>query len=347
MVTAWLGCAEGTEPLDVFCSSAAPPPVVDVVVVGAGIAGCAAALRCGRLGKSCVLLDSGGVAGGATGRNGGHLWPAGGGRETVRGRYETAAVARLRALLRDLGSEDSFELKFPGSVELAATAEQAELLKSGAGEFWEPEKVRAAFQSADGAFFGGMYHADGGMLHPARVTRALAQAAVVETGVNLQTNCKVTRIGVGGEVVTARGVVRASVAVIVCVNAWLPTLLPELEGVVVPHLNHVLVTAPRPRVWTHPFTADDDQWYGMQRPDGRIVIGGAPLPAPPSAHDLLQVPEARPRMYVCTHDDHACIHARMHAYDLLQVPEARPCMHACSCSTASCHTDTATLQGLL
>jgi glycine/D-amino acid oxidase-like deaminating enzyme len=238
-----------THDLDDFCSTPALPAMADIVVIGAGIAGCSAALRCSRRGRSCVLLDGGGVAGGATGRNGGHLWPAGGGLDTVRGRYEADAVESLRQALQELqGLGEDFELHFPGSIELACTAEQAEEIKSGSGEFWDSDKVREAYQSAPGQFFGGMFHSDGGMLHPVRATRALARAAL-DAGCNLQTHCRVLQIGGseapspderasgGVDVVTERGVIQAAVAVIVCVNAWMHTLLPELEGVAVPHLN--------------------------------------------------------------------------------------------------------------
>ena len=57
---------------------AAPPRTADVVVIGAGMTGCATAYWLKKLqrdgAKSCVVLDARGVAGGATGRNGGHLW---------------------------------------------------------------------------------------------------------------------------------------------------------------------------------------------------------------------------------------------------------------------------------
>ena len=297
--TAWLSETDG---LDTFRSTPELPKAVDVVVIGAGMAGCAAALRCCRLGHSCLLLDSGGVAGGATGRNGGHLWPAGGGYDTPRGRYEASAVERLRQLLRELsddGGEEAFDVRFPGSVELAVTLEQAEVIKSGVGEFWDAGRVRAEYQSADGKLFGGMFHSGGGMLHPVRATRALACAALAD-GLNLQTHCRVTQVGGcdeqgSVEVATERGMVQAMIAVIVCANAWLSTVLPELEGVVVPHVNHVLVTEPLPFRWAHPFTADDDRWYGMQRPDGRIVIGGAPLPAPSAGALCGQAPRLSDR----------------------------------------------------
>ena len=43
----------------------------DVVVVGAGVTGCAAALRLAQAGKRVRLYDARGVAEGASGRNGG------------------------------------------------------------------------------------------------------------------------------------------------------------------------------------------------------------------------------------------------------------------------------------
>lgn len=165
-----------------------------------------------------MLLDSGGVAGGATGRNGGHLWPAGGGRSTARGCYEELAVERLRSLVRELGDEEAFEVCFPGSIELAVTEEQAETIKSGAGEFWDAERVRAEYQSAPGKFCGGMFHSAGGMLHPVRVTRALASAAVAQ-GVNLQTHCRVTQIGgCDGKHLRQNGTYRRKTVMPVCTS---------------------------------------------------------------------------------------------------------------------------------
>jgi hypothetical protein len=64
----------GSEPL--FTSQSLPPPVADIVVIGAGMTGVSVAYWLKRLyGRECVLLDARSVPGGATGRNGGHLWP--------------------------------------------------------------------------------------------------------------------------------------------------------------------------------------------------------------------------------------------------------------------------------
>ena len=67
--------------LDNLPSGLVPPPstlpaTADVVIIGAGLTGCATAFWLQRLyGRSSVILDARGLAGGATGRNGGHLWP--------------------------------------------------------------------------------------------------------------------------------------------------------------------------------------------------------------------------------------------------------------------------------
>ena len=51
------------------------PAEASCVVVGAGMTGCAFAYWLNRLfGRKCLVIDARGVAGGATGRNGGHLW---------------------------------------------------------------------------------------------------------------------------------------------------------------------------------------------------------------------------------------------------------------------------------
>ncbi|HXV57141.1 MAG TPA: FAD-dependent oxidoreductase, partial [Gaiellaceae bacterium] len=47
----------------------------DAVVVGAGIAGCAAAAFLAEAGESVLVVDRGGVGAGASGRNGGFLFP--------------------------------------------------------------------------------------------------------------------------------------------------------------------------------------------------------------------------------------------------------------------------------
>ena len=56
-------------------ASTALPMTADVLIVGAGMTGCATAYWLQKLyGRSSIVLDARCLCGGATGRNGGHLW---------------------------------------------------------------------------------------------------------------------------------------------------------------------------------------------------------------------------------------------------------------------------------
>jgi len=52
-----------------------PAPTVDIAVVGGGYTGLAAALELARRGRAVAVLDSGGIARGASSRNGGMVHP--------------------------------------------------------------------------------------------------------------------------------------------------------------------------------------------------------------------------------------------------------------------------------
>ena len=57
-------------------------------------------------------------------------------------------------------------------------------------------------------------------------------------------------------------------------NAWARRLVPALDGVIVPVRGQVIVTAPAPRLWTFGLSTNFGYEYWMQRPDGRVVLGG-------------------------------------------------------------------------
>jgi glycine/D-amino acid oxidase-like deaminating enzyme len=57
-------------------------------------------------------------------------------------------------------------------------------------------------------------------------------------------------------------------------NAWAPELLPALREVVQPVRGQVIVTAPAPPLWPFGLSTNHGYEYWMQRPDGRIVLGG-------------------------------------------------------------------------
>ena len=106
---------------------------VDVVVVGAGITGCSAAYWLKKLNPtlSVTVIDRRGICEGATGRNGGHIWPAlvDDWDTCVRtyGLESTIAIWDFTKRTADAVKEfvdeygNDCELRFHGSVDLAKT----------------------------------------------------------------------------------------------------------------------------------------------------------------------------------------------------------------------------------
>lgn len=75
------------------------PASADVLVIGAGMTGCAVAHWLRRLyDRECLVIDARGVAGGATGRNGGHLWAR------PESEFETWTTAELLAFSNGMPS---------------------------------------------------------------------------------------------------------------------------------------------------------------------------------------------------------------------------------------------------
>lgn len=185
--------------------------------------------------------------------------------------------------------EDGFaSLDAAGGLELAMDEAQLLTLRGQEGEVWSAERVREAMglEPGEGPFVGGIFHPTACSFCPSRAVRALARAAIA-AGVNLQTHTTATKVvdGMGGEdavVETDRGSIKTRKGVIVCANAWSGRIVPELEALIRPARDHVIVTEPVDKVWKHSFCcpesagveAGDDFWYGIQMPDGRVCLGG-------------------------------------------------------------------------
>ena len=128
------------------------PTEVDVAVIGGGMTGCSAALHVAMSGKTCVLLETRGVGWGASGHNGGHLWPAQS-DENSRRAFEARSTKQLQDLCAASGEDCAID--FPGSVELASSAAEMRMMESGAGEAWSAGRVAREYGSAEGRFAGG------------------------------------------------------------------------------------------------------------------------------------------------------------------------------------------------
>lgn len=284
----WLNDA----PYQEFRSTPDLPAASDVVVIGGGITGTATAYFLRKHGIGVTLLERRGLAGGATGRNGGHISPGTSERfsESVKryGLEQTRAIydysQQCAAAVRAFVDEHHVdcELRVNGSVSLALTKEELrpvwesfeEMQKFGIpSEYWDAAKCATRTRSED--FYGGVFRPTAGQLWPARLVFAVAEQAIA-LGANVQTRTEVQAIESDNgklTVKTERGNVSAQ-HVVHATNAWARQLVPYLEGIIVPVRNQVIITEPAPRLWNFGLSTNDGYEYFMQRPDGRIVLGG-------------------------------------------------------------------------
>jgi glycine/D-amino acid oxidase-like deaminating enzyme len=256
----------------------------DVVVVGAGIVGCATAYFLARRGARVVVVERGAVPGEQSRKNWGFV------RQQGRDPLEIPLVMEANRLWQGLERELGADLEWVqgGNLALAADAERMARF-----EAWLPiarehgldtrllraRDLDAVVPGLAGGWVGGMHTPGDGHADPEKATDAFARAAVAH-GATLHLECAVqrvtTRAGAVAGVVTERGEVRAS-AVVCAAGAW-STRLARTLGLDLPQRwvrGTVARTTPAPAV-----TACAVWGPGVafrQRRDGsfNIAAGGA------------------------------------------------------------------------
>jgi gamma-glutamylputrescine oxidase len=273
---------------------------VEACIVGGGVVGLSCARRLAQHGVETLVLESGTVAGGASGRNGGFLIAGTAafhndareryGAERARAMYARTLEAQedVFALADELGAGDA--VRRVGLLRLAVCEEEAEHVRAHAaalqedgfqGELVERDELPPALQRSG---LVGCLNEHDGALHPARWYRALGQAAEA-AGARI---CEGTRVR-GPVAAPGEGALRAEAEpgaggaaparvsarhVVVATDGALPALVPEYAGRVRARRLHMVATAPLPPTLDRLVYARWGFEYLQQRPDGRILAGG-------------------------------------------------------------------------
>ena len=234
----------------------------DLIVIGGGFTGMAAALAAAERGRKVVLLEAKCIGHGASGRNGGQLipglrWSAGElvatfGPERARAIYAVAMMAGDRVSARIARHKIDCHLE-SGHLEAAwkpahydAMAREADLLARDFGrtglQMIEPADM--ARYIASPLYHGGLFDPGGGHFHPLNYLLGLANAALA-AGVRIHEGSAVIELREAGRVtaITDRGSVSAPHA-IVAADAWTGDLVSDARDLTVPIVNYVIATAP-------------------------------------------------------------------------------------------------------
>ena len=256
----------------------------DVVVVGAGIVGCAAAYFLARRSVRVVVLERGPVPGEQSRKNWGFV------RQQGRDPLELPLVMEANRLWRGLERELDADLEWVQGGNLALAADETRMARF---EAWMPvarefgletrllreRDLAGVVPGLAGSWIGGMHTPGDGHADPEKSTDAFARAAVAH-GASLYLDTAVqgvtTRAGAVSGVVTERGEIRTP-TVVCAAGAWSARLARTL-GLDLPQRwvrGTVARTTPAPAVTACAVWAPGVAF--RQRRDGSFTIaaGGA------------------------------------------------------------------------
>ena len=282
----------------------------DLVVVGGGCTGLAAALFAARAGRSVILLEGGRVGWGASGRNGGQIIPGlrKGAAELVamlgveRARALFSLSLEARQLVIDLVAEHRIDcdLALTGHLlgalkpsDMRDFEEEAACLDTVMGyphvQLLDAGEAQAAVATPE--FRGALVDDLGGHLHPLNYTLGLARAAIA-AGVRIFEGSPaqaLDRTANGVRLLTPVGTVQATHAILAG-DALLRGLSARVNSRIMPVANYIVATEPlrspealiagNRAVTDSRFVVD----YFRLSPDGRLLFGGGEryTPRPPA-----------------------------------------------------------------
>jgi gamma-glutamylputrescine oxidase len=271
------------------------PEEAGTVVVGAGIVGLSTAYWLTRSGHHPLVLDADGIATHASGRNAGFLMTGTAepytalvrviGEEATRRLWELSSENRelVRGELLDSGRVDC-EFTPEGSW-IAALGDHAEqerelrescerLAALGFDVQWrDASEVRRA--SGSERLGGALFQPRDGGLDPVRLNRGIARL-VAAAGGQIRTGVRVRGLEPekGRVRLVTDGVHILAERVVLCLNAYAPTLLPHLVDEIRPVRGQIFATAPGVRDLPGVWYVNDGYEYLRQLPDGTLILGG-------------------------------------------------------------------------
>ncbi|MDE2238811.1 MAG: FAD-binding oxidoreductase [Rhodospirillales bacterium] len=271
----------------------------DVCVIGGGFTGVNAALELAQRGVKVVLLEAVKIGFGASGRNGGQI-VNGYSRDldVIASRYGEQAGRKIGAMAREGGNiirdrvaqyNIQCNLK-PGGIFTALNPAQMSGLARHV-KTWSARGFSDGFELLDKTglqrhvktdrYAGGLLDHYGGHLHPLNLVQGEA-AAFESLGGMIYEGSQVTEVKFGDVVTvkTAHGEVSAK-TVLVCGNAYLKNVLPELEARIMPVSSQILVTEPlgeeAAALLPSDMCVEDCNYildYFRRTADNRILYGG-------------------------------------------------------------------------
>ena len=260
-------------------SSPPLPASVDVVIVGGGIVGCAAAYFLARAGVAVLLCEKGRIAGEQSGRNWGWV------RQQGRSPIELPLMINSLRIWQSFRHELQEDLGFAqgGSLYLAASARQLESFGAWLAvarahgldtRLLSAHELGSILRSTPHRWAGALHTASDARAEPHRATPAIARGAA-RAGARVVSGCAVRGLsrtnGCVDAVVTEHGAVRTS-AVVCAGGAWTSLFCRSID-VPVPQLlvkGTVVRTAPAPDIL--PGEAWSDEVAIRRRQDGGYTV---------------------------------------------------------------------------
>ncbi|MEL6404356.1 MAG: FAD-dependent oxidoreductase [Chloroflexota bacterium] len=277
-----------------------PTRDVDVLVIGAGLAGCSAAYFAAQEGREVVITERRDIAMGASGRNAGfmitgldsyyHRAVDKYGADVAHEMWELSreTIAFWKRIVAE--SDLNVPLRESGSLLLAESEKEAQDLAEAAKALTEAG-IDITYHNSDP--LGRGYHAAIEQANDAAVNPvALTQAVFKASGAELIKNNEVYRIEQNNDdtvtVYTQQYIFKAQY-VVMATNAYSPKLDTYFYDKIIPTRAQVLVTEPldEPVIETCGYSNYGYMYYRMTF-DNRFLIGGARDKYMPLEHDTTE-----------------------------------------------------------